>query len=155
MLKEMKLTLKKIAEKVLDVDDTSKPEHQLLLLQDYSENFKFQEKPSDIKGFLTLLKKKHLVDDIVISTLSGNALASLNGESFSQAISGAALYNYVKAEIPKSETIMVKSNGWHMIFQFNNKLYIIKAASSLTNPELNALAKEIENFIAKKGISQN
>ncbi|MEM4257177.1 MAG: hypothetical protein QXD98_02340 [Candidatus Diapherotrites archaeon] len=155
MLKGLRIVLKKFAEKVLDVDDTSKPEHQLLLLKDYSENFKFSEKPSDMKGFLNLLKKKHLVDDIVVSTLSGNSLVSLNGDSFSQAISGAALFNYVKAELPKSEAVLVKSNGWHMIFQFNSKLYIVKASSSLTNPELHALAKEIENFIAKNGFSQN
>lgn len=152
MFRGAKLFLKKFAEKILDVDDTSKPESQLRLLEGYSERFKFEYDLSDIDNFLKVLKKKHLVDEIVVSTLHGSAIGSTNGDSVSQAVSSAALFNYVKSELPKSEALIVKSNGWHMIFNYGKKLYIVKASSNLNMVELKALAREIESFLEKNAI---
>lgn len=152
MFKGARSLLKRFAEKVLDVDDTSKPESQLRLLEDYSTRFRFEGDSPDLEKFLKMLKKKHLVDEIVVSTLHGSAIGSTNGDSVSQAVTGAALFNYVKSELPKSEALIVKSNGWHMIFHFGKKLYIIKASGSLTTVELKALARETERFLEKQAV---
>lgn len=144
------MLLRKFAEKVLDIDDTVKPEGHLRLLEDYSSRFKFNEAPKDVTHFLGLLKKKHLVDEIVVSTLHGSSIASTNGDAISQAVSGAAMFNYIKSELPKSETVMVRSNGvWHMLFHWNKRIYIVRATANLSTVELAALAREIEYFISE------
>ena len=142
--------LKGVAEKLLDMDETAQPAAHMKYFEDYLGRHNFNTDTDDIKEFLSVLKKKHLVDDIVVASMTGSAIASSNGHSVAQAVTGAALFNYVKSEIPKSETIMIKANGtnaWHMIFQSSKKLYIVKASSDLSTIELNALAKEIDNFL--------
>ncbi len=153
MLTGAKKLLMRFAERILDVDETIEPTAHIRFLEDYSGKMVFDTNTGDIIEFLKALKKKHLVDEIVVSTLNGSAIASTNGHSVSQAITGAALFNYVKSELPKSETVLVKSNGWHMLFVFNKKLYMVRAASDLSNVELKALAKEIDRFIAEKGLN--
>ncbi|HLC79323.1 MAG TPA: hypothetical protein VJG83_02725 [archaeon] len=152
MLSGARKFLKRIAEKVLDIDETSVPVSHMRLFEDYVGRLQFDTKTDDVKEFLGILKKKHLVDDIVVASLNGSAIASSNGSSISQAVSGAALFNYIKSEIPKSEALLVKSNGsgWHMIFPCNRKLYIVKASSDLSTIELRALAKEVDVFLASK-----
>jgi len=150
MLESARLALKKIAYKILDVDDTVKPEAHLKLFEDYLHKFDFDTNTNDIMKLLEVLKKKHLVDEIIVTTLNGSSIASTNGNGVSEAVAGAALYNYIKSEIPKSDSILIKSDGWYMLFPLNNKLYIVKASASLTNVELQALAKELNTLgIAK------
>ena len=153
MVDGAKKLLMRFAEKVLDVDETVEPTAHIKFLEDYSGRLVFDTRADDVMGFLKVLKKKHLVDEIVVSTLNGSAIASTNGHSVSQAITGAALFNYVKSELPKSETVLVKSNGWHMLFVYNKKLYLVKAGSDLSNIELKALAKEIDRYLAQKGLN--
>lgn len=150
MFKNAKGFFKKMAYKVLDLDDTVKPVQQLKLFEDYLGKFDFDTSTSNINEFLDVLKKKHLVDDIVISTMDGSSIASTNGEGVSRAVTGAALYSYIQAELPKSESILVKSNNhWNIFFPYNSKLYILKASSDLSIVELRALAKEIDSFLVK------
>lgn len=152
MFKGVRLLLKQFAEKVLDVDETTQPTAHIKFFEDYLHRYNFNTNTDNVKSFLATLKNKHLVDDIVVSSLNGSAIASVNGNAVSQAVTGAALFNYVKSEIPKSEAIMIRSNGtggWHMIFQLNRKLYIIKASSDLSTLELKALAREIDNFLMR------
>ena len=154
MFNDAKRLLRRFAEKILDVDDTVEPIAQLKFLEDYSGKLVFDTETSNTIEFLKVLKKKHLVDEIVVCTPNGSSIASTNGNAVSQSITGAALFNYVKSELPKSETIMVKSNGgWQMIFALNKKLYIVKAASDLSNVELKALGKEIDKFLSLRGVS--
>ena len=153
MLNGAKRLLLRVAEKILDVDDTSEPKAHIKFLEDYSNKSSFDLDTDDAIKFLKGLRRKHLVDEIVVSSLNGSAIASTNGDSVSQAITGAALFNYVKSELPRSEVIMVRSNGWHMIFMMNKKLYIVKAASDLAPVELRALAKEIDKFLSQKGLN--
>ncbi len=153
MFGSAKKFLMRVAEKILDVDETVEPATHIRFLEDYSSRMVFDTKAGDIAEFLRLLRKKHLVDEIVVSTLNGSAIASTNGNPVAQAITGAALFNYVKSEMPKSETVIVKSNGWHMLFVFNRKLYMVKAAADLSNIELKALAKEIDLFLSNKGLN--
>ena len=141
--------LRRFAAKVLDIDDTVRPESQLRMFEDYLDRFNFDTDTKDVVKFLRVLKKKHLVDDIVVASMNGSSIASTNGNAVSQAVSGAAIFNYISSELPKSETIMIKANGWHMLIPVNKKLYIVKAASDLTPVELRALAKEIDTFLAQ------
>ena len=150
MFKIAKGFFKKVAYKVLDLDDTVKPIEHLELFEDYLDKFHFDTETNNINEFLDVLKKKHLVDDIVISTMDGSSIASTNGDSVSRAVTGAALYSYIQAELPKSDSILVKSNNhWNIFFSHNSKLYILKASSDLSIIEMRALAKEIDSFIAK------
>ncbi len=154
MLKSAQKFLKAFAEQVLGIDETSVPTSHLRLFEDYLGKNQFDTGTEDVKKFFAVLKKKHLVDNIVVAGLNGCSIASTNnGGSIAEAVTGAALFNYVKSEIPKSEALMVKSaanSGWHMIFPSNKKLYIVKASSDLSMVELRALAKEIESFLAGK-----
>lgn len=148
--------LKRMAEKLLDLDDTSEPVAHMRIFEDYLGKFQFDTDTDDVKEFLGVLKKKHLVDEIVVASLNGSAIVSTNGNSVSQAVSGAALFNYIKSEIPRSEAVIIKSSqsaGWHMIFPCNKKLYIVRASSDLSTIELRALAKEIEAFLVQKALN--
>ena len=153
MLEGAKRLLLRFAEKVLDVDDTVEPVGHMKFLEDYSSKILIDPETEDVIEFLKSLKKKHLVDEIVVSTLNGSSIASTNGDSVSQAITSAALFNYVKSELPRSEVVMVKSNGWHMIFMLNKRLFMVKAASDLHTVELKALGRDIEKFLQRKGLN--
>lgn len=153
MIGGAKKFMMRIAHKILDVDETVEPVAQIKFLEDYSSRMVFDTSTGNLMEFLKALRKKHLVDEIVVSSLNGSAIASTNGNSVSQAITGAALFNYVRSEMPKSETVLVKSNGWHMLFVYNRKLYMVRAASDLSNIELKALGKEIDKFLVDKGMS--
>jgi len=153
MFKGARKFLKRVAERLLDIDDTSVPASHLRMFEDYLGKFEFDTSTADVKQFLNVLKRKHLVDDIVVASLNGSAIASTNGNSVASAVSGAALYNYVRSELPKSETVMIRSpstNSWHMLFPCNRKLYIVKASSDLSIIELKALANEIDKFLIGK-----
>src|SRR3989344_7871666 len=151
MLDGARRLLRQFAARVLDIDETSQPTAHIKFFEDYLGRFHFDTATDDLKVFLGVLKQKHLVDEIVVSSLNGSAIASTNGNAVSQAVTGAALFNYVQSDIPKSETIMIRANGtgnnWHMIFPLNRKLYIVKASSDLSTPELKALVRAIDNFL--------
>ncbi|PIN85067.1 MAG: hypothetical protein COV47_04150 [Candidatus Diapherotrites archaeon CG11_big_fil_rev_8_21_14_0_20_37_9] len=149
MFKVAKSFLNGFARKVLDLDDTVKPTSHLDLFEDYLGKFSFNTNTNSIEIFLKELKKKHLVDDIVVSSLNGSSIASTNGHAISSAVTGAALYNYVQSEIPKSQSVIIKADNWHMIIPYNGKLYIVRASSDLSTIELKALAKEIDKFLVK------
>lgn len=154
MFKNAKGFFKKMAYKVLDLDDTVQPTEQLKLFEDYLGKHEFDTNTSNITEFLDILKRKHLVDDIVISTMDGSSIASTNGDGVSKAVTGAALYSYIQSELPKSESILVKSQGhWNMFFPHNNKLYILKASSDLSIIEIRSLAKEIDSFLVKENFN--
>ncbi len=102
-----------------------------------------------MKQFLNELQKKHLVESITISNLNGSALASSNGSGQKDALSGTALFNYINSEMPKSEIVLIKSHSWKMLIPWNEKIYIITAASDLAKCELESIAKEIEIFLQK------
>jgi len=150
LLNDVKNFFRAVAAKVLDLDDTVKPEQHLKLFEDYLDKFEFDTNTKDVRKFLSVLTKKHLVDDIVISTMTGSSIASVNGNAVSTAISGAALFNYVQSEHPKSESVLIKNGrGWSILFPQNDKLFIVKASSELSMIELRALTKEINGFLTK------
>ncbi|MCR4335467.1 MAG: hypothetical protein NUV57_02930 [archaeon] len=154
MFKTAKDLVKKFAMKVLDLDDTVKPTSHLKLFEDYLDKFEFDTNTPDVMKFLGVLKKKHLVDDIVVATQNGSAVVSTNGNSVTKAVSGAAMFNYIQSEHPKSESVMIKSDGhWNMIFPDKDKLYIVKASSDLSVIELRSLAKEIDVFLGAKNLN--
>ncbi len=150
MFRNAKVFFRQIANKVFDLDDTVKPKEHMKLFEDYLDKFEFNTNTADVSEFLEVLRKKHLVDDIVVSTPNGSAIASTNGDSISTAISGAALFSYVQSEHPKSESILIKAGmGWNIIFPYSSKLYILRASSDLSIIELRALAREIDAFLGK------
>jgi len=155
MLTATKNILKKLAGKILNLDDTVRPQAHLKFFEDYLDRFNFDTNTRDSEKFLSVLKKKHLVDDIVVATMNGGSVVSSNGNAISESVTGAALFNYVQSEHPRSETILIKSNGWYMIFPRNQKLFIVKASSDLSNVELGALAKEIESFLSLRELQPN
>ncbi len=145
--------LKKIASVIFDIDDTVKPVAQLKLLEDYAGKFNFETKTTDVAELLKVLKKKHLVDEIVVSTMNGSSIVSTNGNAVSDAVTGAALFNYIQSELPKSRSVLIQSNGWYMLFPHLNKLYIVRAAANLAGVELKALAKEIDSFLVARDVN--
>ena len=155
MLKGIKNVMRFFAAKILDLDDTVKPIGQLRLFEDYLDKHEFNTDTSDVTEFLEVLKKKHLVDETIVATLNGGTvISSTNGDSVSRSVSGAAMFNYVRSEHPKSETVLIKSNNsWSMIFPCNDNLYIVKASSDLSVVELKSLANEIDAFLTNRAFN--
>ena len=142
-----------LASKVLAFDDTMVPVEQLNTLNDLmaKHRLSIQESPS-LKEALEYLKKKHLVDSVTITREDGSLIVSSEGNGFQEAITGAAMLNYVKSELPESNSILVKGkDAWVMIIPYGKKIYIVKAASNLENVELKALAREIETYLKNSG----
>jgi len=141
--------MKAFAEVLLGLDETHVPESQIKAIKDLLSKYKFDVTGKDINKALRILKKKHLVDSILITQKNGSIIATTeNGSSTAEAITGTALWNYIASELPRSETALIKTNAWHMIMPYKQKIYIIKASSNLTTIELKALVKELEEFIS-------
>ncbi len=143
-------TIKNFAQKLLGLDNTRIPQTQLTEISEILSKHNFNINTTDLKKLLGLLKKKHLVDNICVASKNGSVIASTaNGNSLKEAITGTAMFNYIKSEIPRSETILIKSNEWYMIMPYKNKVFIVRAPASLSTIEFNALAKEVEDRLSK------
>ncbi len=141
--------LKSFAEKVLDRNEQPFLNDQLLALEDLLAKKQQEETAGDLKELVRMLKRKHVLDSISISQMNGSLLASSNGNGISEAITASALFNYVQAEIPKSEVVLIKSKNWNMLFRHNGKIFIIKAPASLSTIEMRAISREVEAFLNK------
>ncbi len=143
-------SIKIFAEKLLGLDNTKIPEKQLNAISEILSRHSFNTSTADLKRFLKILKKKHLVDLICIAGRNGSVIASTaNGNGLKEAITGTAMFNYIKSEIPKSETILIKSTDWYMLMPYRNKVFIVRAPASLSTVEFNALAKEVEEKLSR------
>jgi len=146
----MKTAVKNFAQRLLGLDSTEIPKTQLNAISEILSKHKFNTNTDDLKKLLKLLKKKHLVDQICIASKNGSVIASTsNGNGLKDAIIGTAMFNYIRSEIPKSETILIKSDEWYMLMPYKNKVFIVRAPASLSTVEFDALAKEAEDKISK------
>ena len=138
------------AGKFLGLDNTVPPEKQLNAISEILSKHSFNTSTNDLKKFLKILKKKHLVDLICIASRSGSVIASTaNGNGLKEAITGTAMFNYIKSEIPRSETVLIKSDEWYMLMPYMNKIFIVRAPASLSTIEFSALAREVEDKLSK------
>ncbi len=152
VMRRVKSLVRGITRKVLDVEDNHVPREQMHLLNNFLARHKFELNTASVQDLVQSMKKKHLVDSICICSPNGSIVISTDGNDFSEAIIGSAMFNYIKTELPESDTILVKDkDNWFMIFPYNGKIYIIRAASDMTRIELLALAKEIESFLKAHG----
>lgn len=149
---KVKRLVHSVTKRVLDVEDNHTPQEQMKLLNTFLARHKLELNTTSIQELVQSMKKKHLVDSICICSPNGSIVISTDENDFSEAIIGSAMFNYIKTELPESETILVKDKeNWFMIFPHNGKIYIIRAASDLTRVELHVLAKEIESFLKAHG----
>lgn len=152
MFSKVKSLVHNITKKVLDVDDQRVPRDQMHLLKNFLSRHRFELNTSSLQELMQSMKKKHLVDSICICSPNGSIVISTDENDFSEAIIGSSMFNYVKTELPESETILVKEKErWFMVFPYQEKVYIIRATSDLTTIELKVLAKEIESFLKAHG----
>ncbi len=141
---------KGFASKVLAIDNTSAPTEQILALRQMFPKSKFDFSTEDFTELLSVMKRKHLVDSIIITKKDGTIVASSEKNGLKAAITGTALFNYVSSELSKTETVLIKSDGeWFMVFSFNNRVFVVKAQANLSTIELRALAKEIDTRLKK------
>ena len=142
--------VRKIAYRVLDMDESpvgSTPQYQLML--EASRNHRYDLDVAELKELVEVLKKKHAIDSILVAYQNGSLVLSSNGQDVKEAIKGTALYSYVRSEIPHSETILIKAQDWYMLFPKDKKIYIVRAAASLTYPELKAISQDVESFLTR------
>lgn len=152
VMRQVRSLVRGLTRKVLDVEDNQIPREQMHLLNTFLARHKLELNTASIQDLVQSMKKKHLVDSICICSPNGSIVISTDGNDFSEAIIGSAMFNYIKTELPESETILIKDKeNWFMVFPYNGKIYIIRAASDLTRVELQALAKEIEAFLKAHG----
>ena len=148
LLKTVQLTFRGFAEKVLDIDSTKYPESQFNTVRELLSREEVNISSKNLDELILKLKKKHLVDDISISSPQGSLLVSSAKNGLKEAITGASLFSYINSEIQNSEVILVKSNlFWTMLLNHKGKLYSVKAPSSLTSIELKAIARDVELFL--------
>jgi hypothetical protein len=146
--------LKDMALRLLALDDTDVPKEQFDFIRDCSQKMmRFEIQPDELKDLMKFVQAKHAVDSILVTNSNGSTIASSDGHSIKQALNRTALFNYISSEMPHSETVMIKAEGlWHILFKFEEKIFIINAASSLSKPELKAIAGEVQGFLERKPI---
>ena len=138
--------LKFFAGRVLD-DETAKPVSQLDFLKDFLSKHKYVYS-NDFEENLVVLKKKHLVDSFLVTTMDGSVVVSSEGNGHTDGIIGTAMLSYIKGELPDSESVLIKRDScWFMLFPLNKKVFIVKAGSELTNIELKSLAFELDGLM--------
>ena len=141
-----------LTRKVLDMEDAHPPRDQMNLLNEFLSKHRFELNTTSIQELVQSMKKKHLVDSICICSPNGSIVISTDENDFSEAIIGSSMFNYIKTELPESECILIKEKDrWFMLFPYNNKIYIIRAAADLTSIELSVIAREIESFLKVHG----
>ncbi|MBI5553646.1 MAG: hypothetical protein HY917_02790, partial [Candidatus Diapherotrites archaeon] len=86
--------LKSFALRVLDVDETRLPVHQLQLLEDFKRNWSLSA-PSRLQDFIAYLSQKHLVDSITVAAPDGTLLAASNGHGLKDLRLGRELFRFV------------------------------------------------------------
>lgn len=148
-LTSFRLALRDFANKVLAIDDSQLPRDQIELLKDYMNNHRFNTNTGDLKELMKVLKKKHEVDSIIVSKRNGSMVVSSNGTDLNEAVIGTALFNYIRSELPKSQSIMIKCDDWYMLFPSGDMIYIVRAPASLVPIELNAISRDVEKFLSK------
>ena len=134
---------KKVASDAKGEDISSSTSSQVDFLKDFlsKHNYVFS---NDFEDNLRILKKKHLVDDLLVTNFDGSVVVSSTGNGHSDGIMGTAMFSYIKSEIPDSEAILIKrEEGWFMLFTLSKKVFIVKAGSELSGIELKALAMEL------------
>ena len=134
---------KRMASKVLDEDSSAKTNSQIDFLRDFlsKHNYVFSQ---DFEENLGILKKKHLVDDFVVTNFDGSVIVSSSGNGNSDGIMGTAMFSYIKSELPDSEAVLIKrEDSWFMLFALNKKVFIVRAGSDLSGIELRALSLEL------------
>ena len=138
---------KKVVAKVLAEDQTQRSTSQVDFLRDFlsNHNYVFSH---DFEENLGILKKKHLVDDFIVTNFDGSIVVSSNGNGQSDGIMGTAMFSYIKSEIPDSESVLIKKeDGWFMMFSLDRKVFMVRAGSELSNIELRALAIELSMLL--------
>ena len=131
------------------------PKHQSVLLNDLVSRHNFSVKAVDFSKALSVVKKKHLVDSVIVSKKDGTVIVSTHGNGFKESITATALFNYVASELPESEVTLIKQkDDWLMVLPFEDKIFIVKAGSDVSTIELRALAREIERLIKHQAESQ-
>ena len=146
------IAVKRLAAKVLALDDTALPAEQVRFIGQLFSRREQETRTKDLNKMLKAMKKKHIVDGIIVSKLDGSLLGSTTGNGSHDALIGTALFNYVRSELPNSKVILIKQDGWHMLFHYADRIYIVKADNHLAGVELRALAREVEKFIEEHEI---
>lgn len=136
------------------MDDTSKPISQIEFLKDFLSRHKYVF-TQDFEENLVVLKRKHLVDSFLVTSLDGSIIVSSEGNGHTEGIMGTAMLSYIKSELPDSESVLVKRSGsWFMLFPMDKKVFIVKAGSELSNIELKALAFELSSLMQSNKIAE-
>jgi hypothetical protein len=134
--------LTKLSNKVLNLEDLRTPKELEPLLEYRAVNLCSK----NLDDFLLKLRKKHLVNHIIITDLEGIVIASTE-KDLKEGFKSAAMYNYINTEIKDLSIILIESKGWNIIFKYSDKVYFIKANDSLSRTEVYAIVNDLENYL--------
>ncbi len=126
---------------------SSSSNSQVEFLKDFlsKHNYIFSK---DFGKNLEILKRKHLVESFVVTNFDGSIILSSESTQENDGIIGTAMLSYIKSELPQTQTVLIKKeDGWFMLFNLNNKVFIVRAGSELSNLELRALAFELTELL--------
>lgn len=138
---------------VLDQDDTSMPSTQYACITDFLSHQRFEFTSVNLADLLSTMKSKHLVESILVAGKNGQLVAASEPDGVKEAVLTSALYNYVNAELAHAFSVTIQTGEqWLMIYPFNQRLFVVKSRSGLSNLELRALARELENMLIKRAV---
>ena len=132
----------RLSNKILNIEDTADTASLSSLLEYRQINLSSK----NLDDFLLKLRRKHLVNHIVVTDTSGIVIGSTE-KDLKEGFKSAAMYNYINSEFNSLSIILIESKGWQIIFKFNDKVYFIKANDSLSRIEVQALINDLENYL--------
>ncbi|MCD6434191.1 MAG: hypothetical protein J7L14_01105 [Candidatus Diapherotrites archaeon] len=134
--------------RLLAIEDLTPPEEQLKALNDLIAKYDIKITSQSSRRILQDLKRRHLVDSIIVSDNNGNLLLSTETNGLKDAIIASSVFQYATTEFRRSNFFFLKDNkGWVMFFTHNKRLFIVRAQSNLEPVELKALAKDVEKYL--------
>ncbi len=136
---------KKIAFKILALDDTQLPEEQFeFIFESIQKQPKFKNNIVEKREFLNMLKQKHGINSIIVTDIKNGTILIGDKPSRKQAI------EKMKELLTNNDSILIRKKfGWDIYVANNGNAYLISANSDLTQAELKALAREVEEFLNK------
>ncbi len=134
--------LTKFSNRVLNIEDQS----DIASLSSLMEYRRINLSSKDLDDFLMKLRRKHLVNHIIVTNTNGIVIGSTE-KDLKEGFKSAAMYNYINSEFNNLSIILIESKGWQIIFKFNDKVYFIKANDSLSKIEVQALINDLENYL--------